>query len=76
MDEERKPVIKVSKDGPFIVKNLRTLRNSKGVFIETKPTIALCRCGESEKNLFAMVHTQKPVFQVLGEKHPPEKVVS
>jgi CDGSH-type Zn-finger protein len=27
------------------VSNLNTLRNSRGVFIETKPTTAMCRCG-------------------------------
>nr|WP_321498297.1 CDGSH iron-sulfur domain-containing protein [uncultured Methanolobus sp.] len=52
MSEEKKPVIKVSKDGPFIVKDLKTLRNSKGVFIETGPSVALCRCGESENKPF------------------------
>lgn len=52
MDSNKKPAIKVLKDGPFIVKNLTTLRNSKGVFIETKDSMALCRCGDSEKKPF------------------------
>jgi CDGSH-type Zn-finger protein len=52
MGEEKKPVIKVSKDGPFIVKDLKTIRNSKGVFIETSPFMALCRCGDTENKPF------------------------
>lgn len=49
---ENPPVIIVSKDGPFIVKNLKTLRNPKGVFIEANSPAILCRCGDSEKKLF------------------------
>lgn len=52
MEKEVKPSIKVSKNGPYIVKDLKTLRNSKGVFIETKPVMSLCRCGESAKMPF------------------------
>lgn len=52
MDKCNKPVIKVSKNGPFIVKDLETFRNSKGVFIETSPTMTLCRCGESGNKPF------------------------
>lgn len=52
MNKGKKPVIRVSKDGPFIVKDLKILRNSKGVFIETTPSMALCRCGDSEKKPF------------------------
>ncbi|ADE36008.1 CDGSH iron-sulfur domain-containing protein [Methanohalophilus mahii] len=52
MDKEDKTIIKVSKDGPYIVSNLNTLRNSKGVFIETMPTIVMCRCGGSGNKPF------------------------
>ncbi|WP_292470755.1 CDGSH iron-sulfur domain-containing protein [Methanolobus sp.] len=47
MNKEVRTSIKVSKNGPYIVKDLKTLRNSKGVFIETKPVMTLCRCGGS-----------------------------
>ncbi len=50
--EEKKPSLNVSKDGPYIVSNLESLRNSKGVFIESKPVIALCRCGGSTTKPF------------------------
>ncbi len=66
MDKDDKPVIKVSKNGPFIVKNLKTLRNSKGVFIETTPSMTLCRCGDSENKPFCDGMHLKNAFS--GEK--------
>ncbi|RNI13863.1 hypothetical protein EFE42_07105 [Methanohalophilus sp. RSK] len=66
MDKEDKTIIKVSKDGPYIVSNLNTLRNSKGVFIETKPTIAMCRCGGSGNKPFCDGTHMKNGFS--GEK--------
>jgi CDGSH-type Zn-finger protein len=51
-DKETKTAIEVSKNGPYILRNLERLRNSKGVFIETSPTIALCRCGSSGNKPF------------------------
>jgi len=47
-----KPVISASENGPYIVKDLTGLKNSKGEDIETKPTIALCRCGGSANKPF------------------------
>ena len=52
MDKEVKPSIKVSKNGPYIVKDLKLFRNSKSVFIETKPVMTLCRCGASKNKPF------------------------
>jgi CDGSH-type Zn-finger protein len=51
-EREGIPIIEVSKIGPYLVKNLKRLRNSKGVFIETHPTVALCRCGRSGNKPF------------------------
>lgn len=51
-EEKKKPSIEVSKNGPYIVKNLNNFRNSKGVFIETRPLMALCRCGGSGNKPF------------------------
>lgn len=39
--------IEISKDGPFIVKQLNKLTSSQGEF-EVKEQIALCRCGASK----------------------------
>ena len=38
-------------DGPFLARNLKNFLNQKGS-IETKETIALCRCGESANKPF------------------------
>ena len=42
-----KPAITPAQNGPYIVKGLGELRNSKGDALEAKETIALCRCGGS-----------------------------
>ncbi len=47
-----KPSITLSPNGPLIVNNLENLQNSKGEQIETKPTLALCRCGGSKNKPF------------------------
>jgi CDGSH-type Zn-finger protein len=53
MSEKNKPVpsIKPSPDGPYIIKDLENLYNQNGP-IETKKTIALCRCGGSSNKPF------------------------
>ena len=35
-------------DGPYIVRNLRKLTNSKGESLRVRPILALCRCGHSK----------------------------
>jgi CDGSH-type Zn-finger protein/ferredoxin len=35
-------------NGPYIVRNLRKLTNSKGETLATRPIVALCRCGGSK----------------------------
>ncbi|MCZ6632786.1 MAG: CDGSH iron-sulfur domain-containing protein [bacterium] len=47
-----KPTIECAENGPYLVKNLVQLQNSKGESLETKPVIALCRCGKSENKPF------------------------
>ena len=44
--------IQASENGPYIVKQLETLTNSKGESIQTRKTIALCRCGQSANKPF------------------------
>lgn len=46
MSNDNKPSIDLAADGPYIVKFLTSFSNQKGK-IETKETIALCRCGKS-----------------------------
>jgi CDGSH-type Zn-finger protein len=50
--DEKDPSIEVSKNGPYIVRDLIRLRNSKGVHIETSSTVILCRCGKSGNKPF------------------------
>jgi CDGSH-type Zn-finger protein len=35
-------------NGPYLVMNLRALKNSKGETLATRPVVALCRCGGSK----------------------------
>ena len=48
---EKKPTISPAPDGPYLVKDLKHFANQKGP-IETKETMALCRCGGSENKSF------------------------
>lgn len=52
MTEQKKPTIECSADGPYIVRGLEKLHNSRGEPITTKRTIALCRCGGSASKPF------------------------
>jgi CDGSH-type Zn-finger protein len=46
------PSIEVVRDGPLFVKNCERLLDTEGNALETKPQMALCRCGESKKKPF------------------------
>lgn len=52
MNERQKPSIECSADGPYIVRNVEKLQNSKGESIPAKRVIALCRCGASANKPF------------------------
>ena len=51
MSSEKKPNITPTPDGPYLVKYLKNFANQKGP-IETKETMALCRCGGSANKPF------------------------
>ena len=51
MSSNEIPGIKPAPDGPYMVKNLQRLSNKKGK-IDTKETMALCRCGGSANKPF------------------------
>jgi len=44
--------IECRQNGPYLVKGLEALRNSRGDGIPTKPVMALCRCGGSANKPF------------------------
>lgn len=48
----KKPTIEATLNGPYIVRDLNTLKNSRGELIKTKPVMALCRCGKSATKPF------------------------
>ena len=49
---DKKPAITPADNGPYLVSGLETLYNSKGEKLDTKPQIALCRCGGSKNKPF------------------------
>ncbi len=51
MNSEKQPSITPTPDGPYLVKGLNNFTNQKGS-IETKETMALCRCGGSANKPF------------------------
>lgn len=53
MSEENDPQVSItpSQDGPLIVRNLPSMQNKDGE-MAVKPTMALCRCGQSSKKPF------------------------
>ena len=51
MNAKKKPSIAPKPDGPYMVINLKKFANQKGA-IETKETMALCRCGGSANKPF------------------------
>jgi CDGSH-type Zn-finger protein/ferredoxin len=46
-----KPTIAANPNGPYLAKGFDVLRNAKGP-LESKPTMALCRCGASNNKPF------------------------
>jgi CDGSH-type Zn-finger protein len=56
------PTIECKANGPYLVKGLENLKNSKGDAISTKPVVALCRCGGSASKPFCDGTHQKNGF--------------
>ncbi|WP_445476326.1 CDGSH iron-sulfur domain-containing protein [Methanococcoides methylutens] len=72
---ENKATIQPSTNGPYIVKELKDLKNSKGDTFEPQPMVALCRCGQSSNKPFCDGTHVKAGFT--GEKlegRQPDKV--
>jgi CDGSH-type Zn-finger protein len=67
MSSEKKPNIIPTPDGPYLVKSLENFTNQKGP-LESKETMALCRCGGSANKPFSMGHMQKLDFYLLNLK--------
>ncbi len=73
MDNE-KPSIKAQKNGPLLVKELTKFTNSHNEPVETKKTLALCRCGASKTKPFCDgTHTSIGFSSKKNEKRVPDK---
>jgi CDGSH-type Zn-finger protein len=57
-----RPTIECKLNGPYLVRNLESLRDGRGERIETKPVMALCRCGGSGSKPFCDGTHQKNGF--------------
>jgi len=51
MSEDKRASISPAANGPYIVKNITNFSNKKGS-IDSEPTMALCRCGQSANKPF------------------------
>ncbi|HZV78900.1 MAG TPA: ferritin-like domain-containing protein [Candidatus Binatus sp.] len=47
-ERSARTVLRPELNGPYIIRNLRKLTNSKGETLPVRPIIALCRCGGSK----------------------------
>ena len=50
--DRKRPSIECTENGPYLVKELENLTNSRGDEIPTKTVTALCRCGSSDNKPF------------------------
>ena len=57
-----KPTISCFENGPYVVKNLTAFRDQDNNAIECKPTMAICRCGHSNKKPFCDAEHRKIGF--------------
>ena len=57
-----RPTIECKLNGPYLIRNLEDLRDSRGDRIEAKPVMALCRCGGSGNKPFCDGTHQKNGF--------------
>lgn len=46
------PIIETRDNGPFVVRNIKRFRLPDGSVADTKPVMALCRCGQSKNKPF------------------------
>ena len=69
------PGIQAMPNGPFIVDNLKSLKNSRGDNIPVMPTLSLCRCGESKNKPFCdETHTKIGFHDDKEEDRVPDKL--
>jgi CDGSH-type Zn-finger protein len=52
MPDAENPTIQERENGPLIAKNIASFKGEDGADLETKPVMALCRCGHSQNKPF------------------------
>jgi glutamate synthase domain-containing protein 2/CDGSH-type Zn-finger protein len=50
--QKEKPTIEATLNGPYVVRNLKHFKTSRGESIKTEPEMVLCRCGHSSHKPF------------------------
>ncbi len=70
-DSEKNTRIELRPDGPLLVSHLKRLTNERGEEIETKETIALCRCGGSSNKPFCDGTHKRIDFSSVRETERP-----
>ena len=51
-EDEQTPTISLRENGPYLVRNVTRITNSKGSDLQSSETMALCRCGNSANKPF------------------------
>ena len=64
-EKKPKPSITPTPDGPYLVKDLENFANQKGA-VETKPKMALCRCGGSDNKPFCDTRKERFLIRQTG----------
>ena len=72
-DEKQKPSIRPAENGPYLVQNLENLTGKDGS-LETKPMVALCRCGGSSNKPFCDgTHAKNGFSSAKADDRVPDK---
>jgi len=66
-----KPAVEQRENGPLVIKNVENLTGPDGAALETKPVMALCRCGESGNKPFCDGSHSDAGFTSLNETEKP-----
>jgi CDGSH-type Zn-finger protein len=73
----KKPVIEVTRDGPFVVRDLRSFFSSSGGPIKTQQEMRLCRCGRSRNKPFCDgTHARTGFSGAKDEDRTPDETIA
>ncbi len=75
-DTIKNPSIKLGKNGPLVLSGLDILEQDNSLKVDTKRTIALCRCGNSKTKPYCDGTHGKTDFSDINEKQDVEGVIN